>query len=127
MRKELDEALVRDFPSLYRDRHGDMRRTCMVWGFPGDGWEPIIRRLSEKLEPMGVIATQVKEKFGGLRFYIDQGTDEAYAAIDEAERESYRTCEECGQPGKPRQGGWIVTVCDLHAEGNPPHPDFGND
>lgn len=53
MKHELDEALCRDFPLLYRDRHGDMRNTCMVWGFScGDGWEPIIREASEKLETL---------------------------------------------------------------------------
>lgn len=120
MKKELDEALVRDFPNLYRDRHGDMRRTCMVWGFPGDGWEPLIRRLSEKLEPLGVRAVQVKEKFGGLRFYIDNGSPEAYQAIREAEEESLQTCETCGKPGVPREGGWTLTLCDQHAEGRAP-------
>ncbi|MGO9832841.1 MAG: hypothetical protein ACLP1X_01360, partial [Polyangiaceae bacterium] len=52
MHPDLDVALVRDFPHLYRDRCGDTRETRMCDGFPGDGWEPIIRRLSEKLEPI---------------------------------------------------------------------------
>ena len=52
MKRELDEALVRDFPLLFGDRHGDMRKTCMCWGFPGDGWEPILREAASKLEPM---------------------------------------------------------------------------
>lgn len=50
MNKKLDEKLVKDFPLLYRARHADPRRTCMVWGFPGDGWEPLIRNLSIGLE-----------------------------------------------------------------------------
>ena len=44
MRKDLDDALVRDFPLTFRDRNGGTRVTCMCWGFPGDGWEPLIRR-----------------------------------------------------------------------------------
>jgi len=72
MKPELDEALVRDFPGLYARRGTDMRETAMCWGFEcGDGWEPLIRRLSEKLEPIGAVASQVKEKYGGLRFYIE--------------------------------------------------------
>ena len=60
MKQELDDKLVKDFPLLYGDRHGDMRKTCMVWGFScSDGWEPLIRELSSKLEPM--IAAFYKE------------------------------------------------------------------
>jgi hypothetical protein len=120
MRDDLDEALVRDFPNLYRMRHGDMRDTCMCWGFPGDGWEPLIRRLSEKLEAEILkqedtslfYADQVKEKFGGLRFYMSADTGAMDAAIREAEAEAWKTCECCGAPGKPRGGGWIKTLCD---------------
>ena len=120
MKQELDSALVRDFPNLYRAREWPMRDTCMCWGFPGDGWEPLIRRLSEKLERLILAepdrvhcyADQVKEKFGGLRFYMSCSTDEMEAAIDEAEAEAWRTCEECGAPGKTRGTGWIRTLCD---------------
>lgn len=120
MRDDLDEALVRDFPNLYRMRHGDMRDTCMCWGFPGDGWEPLIRRLSEKLEAEILkqedtslfYADQVKEKFGGLRFYMSADTGAMDAAIREAEAEAWKTCECCGASGKPRPGGWIKTLCD---------------
>lgn len=52
MKKELDEKLVKDFPLLYRDRRGDPRNTIMCFGFPGSGWEPLIRELSSKLEPL---------------------------------------------------------------------------
>jgi hypothetical protein len=128
MNKELDEALVRDFPLLYGDRHGDMRSTCMVWGFPGDGWEPLIRRLSEKLEsliqklhdatpddPYLPRAMQVKEKYGGLRFYMTSETDEMTKLICDAEQESYHTCEMCGSEGRLRKElPWMVTLCDEH-------------
>lgn len=38
MKKELDNALCKKYPEIFRDRNGDMKNTCMVWGFPGDGW-----------------------------------------------------------------------------------------
>lgn len=125
MTPELDEALVRDFPLLYRDRHASMATTCMCWGFPGDGWEPIIRRLSEKLEPLLAAmsederptAMQVKEKFGTLRFYMTGGeTEEMNALIQAAEDESASTCETCGAPGTQRGKSWLFTACDLCAE-----------
>ena len=126
MKKELDEKLCKDFPLLFEDRHADMRMTAMCWGFPGTGWEPLIRRLAEKLEKMireGILdgswteenhprASQVKEKFAGLRFYMSYSTDAIEDLIDDAENESYRTCEECGEPGEVRKDGWMVTLCD---------------
>lgn len=60
-------------------------------------------------------ATQVKEKFGTLRFYVDYGeeyADEIEKLIRQAENESAITCEDCGNPGKTRPGGWIKTLCD---------------
>lgn len=143
MRKELDEALTSDFPLLYRDRHGNMRQTCMVWGFPGDGWEPLIRRLSEKLETLIQEykdsnpdvpdyelprAVQVKEKFGGLRFYMSHYlgdlADVMVPLIMAAEEESLTICERCGAPGelRGRKSGraWILTLCDdCHTLGHP--------
>lgn len=123
MKKELDEALCRDFPLTFADRRASMRETCMCWGFCcGDGWEPIIRKCAEKIEAeiaklpedmrQQVKAEQVKEKFGGLRFYMTSESDAISAAIKEAESASYRTCELCGAPGKRRGGGWIQTLCD---------------
>jgi hypothetical protein len=61
------------------------------------------------------VASQVKEKFGGLRFYVHAATDKHYSYISFAESMSYRTCEECGAPGKTYTDGWHRTMCDIHA------------
>lgn len=103
MKKELEEALIRDFPDLYARKP--------VFDV-ADGWEPLIRELSAKLDPLGVVAFQVKEKFGGLRFYIDGGSDEAYDLIDDAADRSTSICEECGEPGMVRGHRWVRTLCD---------------
>lgn len=55
---------------------------------------------------------QVKEKWGGLRFYLNGGTEEMQAAINKAEKESLQICEICGMPGRIRNNGWTVTLCD---------------
>lgn len=66
MNKELDEKLVKDFPLLYKDRYKSMMSTAMYWGFDcSAGWEPIIRRLSEKLEPL--IQKYYKENKDNIR------------------------------------------------------------
>jgi len=91
-----------------------------------DGWADVIDRLCAKLEPLiaaepdpdtrdALRAFQVKEKFGGLRFYTWSTTTPAIArAISDAERESEITCEICGAPGGLRKlGPWLLkTLCD---------------
>jgi len=57
-------------------------------------------------------ASQVKEKFGSLRFYTNGFTDEMDKLVDEAECKSEETCEYCGKPGKRRNDGWVRTLCD---------------
>jgi len=90
----------------------------------GDGWFDILWKLCEAIEPLvreGFTIDQIKEKFGGLRFYVDGATDEVYELISKTEELSYKTCEGCGKPGKPNAGGWIITLCDecrkKHEEG----------
>lgn len=85
----------------------------------GPGWVPLVDRLIARLIDFGWDRDchQIKEKFGGLRFYIGAGSEELWSAIDDAEKESVRTCEECGAPGVRRSRGWIKTLCDDHAGG----------
>lgn len=56
-------------------------------------------------------ASQVKEKFGGLRFYMTHATDEMYDITDAAEQESEEICEQCGAPGELRGNAWLTTLC----------------
>lgn len=62
------------------------------------------------------VAVQVKEKFGGLRFYVQAATSKHYDYISFAESMSYRTCEQCGAPGKRYTDGWHKVLCDIHAD-----------
>lgn len=81
----------------------------------GAGWDKIIEPLVTQARKENVKIHQVKEKFGGLRFYISAGSCELNHMIDKAEKESYTICETCGEPGEPRRGGWIKTLCnDCH-------------
>ena len=117
MRDELADKLVKKYPTLFKNYKGDMRTTCMAWGIcTGDGWYDLLDELCSKLEPYGVVAAQIKEKFGGLRFYLEATPsdkwDEIHGYIHEAERKSYKTCELCGQPGDLKGGGWVRCRCD---------------
>ena len=68
-------------------------------------------------EPVNqVIAAQVKEKFGTLRFYYDGGDDYIRGLTSMAESMSAYTCEKCGDAGKIRGMGWLYTACDKHTD-----------
>lgn len=66
----------------------------------------------EQYDPMIPRASQVKEKYGTLRFYMDLELNGMHELIMEAENKSASTCEECGKPGKMRDGGWLKVRCD---------------
>jgi hypothetical protein len=85
----------------------------------GDGWFPLIKELIEDLIALGwdKQTCQVKEKFGGLRFYINGGSDEIFNRISKAENDSYEICEICGEKGELKTDiGWYTTLCDKHYE-----------
>lgn len=112
MEKELQEKIKNDFPDLCSE---DKIPSAFVFGFMvGNGWFDLIYNLCKDISmiaPETKIA-QVKEKFGGLRFYIYSGTDEVYKLIDKAEKESFTFCERCGKKGRLRGGSWLKTLCD---------------
>jgi hypothetical protein len=79
------------------------------------GWYPLIKSLIEDLIELGwnKEICQVKEKFGGLRFYINSGSELIFNRIRKAEEESYNICEVTGEPGSLRTDiTWIRTLCD---------------
>ena len=84
----------------------------------GNGWETLVANLIDDLFELGWDGTvaQVKEKFGGLRFYIGAGNDAIWARIEKAEKESYSLCIRCGGPGEIYTDGWYLTLCDKHAK-----------
>jgi hypothetical protein len=58
-----------------------------------------------------VIATQVKEKFGDLRFYYQGGDQFTSGVIGMIEAMTSTTCEDCGNVGSKIGGGWIKVRC----------------
>ncbi len=82
----------------------------------GDGWVPLLRELLTGLKAQGYDLAgiaQIKEKFGGLRVYLDGSpTPENDALVAAAEAKSAVTCEQCGEPGTLRKAGWWATRCD---------------
>jgi hypothetical protein len=127
MRKELEEKLIKRFPTWF-GVNGNAPHSPMPFGFHcGDGWFEILWRLCVELEPMvmelekesgeSFEVVQVKERLGTLRFYVSHHSDAVDERILEALKESSQTCELCGQPGKqPVSGGRAQARCDEHAQ-----------
>lgn len=79
----------------------------------GPGWSGLIDKIWDGLTP-NVLIEQIKEKFGGLRFYAGYTDDIQDLIIRLAEKESYTICERCGKPGKTRDLPWVLTLCAEH-------------
>lgn len=116
------DVIKKECPKLYQQ---GMHFEC------GPGWSHLIHDLSIKIEiildenalrnkvPEGeeifyfeMFATQVKEKYGSLRFYMSCMTKEIEELIEEAEALSTQTCENCGKAGKMRGNKWMSVLCD---------------
>ena len=111
------ERLERKYEGRIRSAYRVEFFPAHVFGATGPGWYDLLDDLIENLLEVGWSGevAQVKEKFGGLRFYVYGCTELGYELIYLAEEESFRICENCGAQGKLRGFGWLYTSCDEHA------------
>jgi hypothetical protein len=109
------DQIVSKYPHLFQKvKHID----C------GPGWYDLIDKLCsvimQEVEYMPaelsskLYISQIKEKFGALRFYMEESTPYIVGAIRMAEWVSYTICEECGARGTARHSGWTKVLCDEH-------------
>jgi len=124
--KATKEAVMLRYPLLYSNRRNPKNNHCMNYGLSiGIGWVPMIEEYSKKIETYLVEfvknnpgkdfprVTQVKEKFGGLRFYMSQRDDVVDEIVAEMEEKSYTTCETCGSTdASKRTEGWHKVLCN---------------
>ena len=126
MKRELEEKLKKAFPYVYAGMNKvDCRWDIQTGLSCGDGWYEIIRNASMELEEIiqrmpekdrkEYWACQIKEKFGGLRFYLSQSTDEMWKITSKVEALSEYVCETCGDRGNTVKrttiGSWLQTLC----------------
>jgi len=121
MNPELDKQLCEDFPKIFARRNESPKETALAFGFEcGDGWYDIISTLCDVIQNQikytpdipEVVALQVKEKYGTLRFYIYGGNAYTDGMIAMAESMSGKICELCGNKGKIIDDGWLKTRCN---------------
>lgn len=119
--EEFANRMEEKYPLMYGGKYG---------GFAvGKGWWPIIESLSANIQSHTdwwnknrenqpvieqVVVEQIKEKFGGLRFYHQGGDEQIHGMVRMAEAWASHTCEECGAPGTSGGRGWIRTLCPVH-------------
>ena len=113
-----EARMLERFPKMFAEPYGGF---CV-----DEGWWPILESLCGQIQHhidwknrqseivVQVTVAQIKEKFGGLRFYYDGGDDTINGMVRMAEAWADASCETCGAPGRSREGGWIKTLCDYH-------------
>lgn len=132
--REYNKALIEKYPWLrigsptdfdpYQEKDWNDYNWTWMDDVP-DGWriafgEQMCDEIQKALEKADFVdkyrIVQVKEKFGGLRWYTD-GVPINSKLDDIArkyERISEEICVECGRPATYRTTGWICPYCDEH-------------
>lgn len=108
IKNKLLESMEPEVNPIYED-------LCMV----GDGWAKLLVPLFKIVNLYNILAekpieiTQVKEKFGTLRFYTSEAPEWFETLVEGMEVLSAHTCENCGQYGILFvKNKWLKTLCD---------------
>jgi hypothetical protein len=92
------------------------------WIDIGPGWFDIVLRLDAQIAAVhpDYEVYQVKEKFGGLRYYTSlDGDPQVDPWIQAAEDEAEHSCEVCAADAATSStGGWLHTLCAKHTMEN---------
>ena len=143
MQAELQQTLIEKYPKIFQVNRSRRLEPYAMFGIEcGDGWYDILNALCFQIqnyidwnnsqrqrllennphnmkipdEIPQVVVSQVKEKFGSLRFYYDGGDDRILGMISMADSMSAVTCEICGDRGRMRGRSWLYTACDKHTK-----------
>ena len=127
MKRELQKQLFDNYPDLFKEKDLPPDQSNMCFGFEcDDGWYDLINTLchlikhydkqqTNKPNYKPVVVQQVKEKFGGLRFYYYGGDDIIAGMVSFAEAMSQQICEKCGNKGTTNwKRSWVKTLCEEH-------------
>lgn len=125
--KELNKKMVEEFPFLLpRNRWTDKVSEDYDYSYNelwslDKGWAKafgyeLICELKEALVEANYLdkyrITQIKEKYGTLRWYDFGAPEKVFDIIRKYEQKSYETCIFCGEPAEYETYGWINYVCE---------------
>lgn len=91
-------------------------------GYVCPGWEQLIRDMLTEIasnsdKRSAPEFTQIKEKFGTLRVYGYNISDDEQEILDKYTGLSAETCMTCGAFGQMREKNrWLYVACDEHAK-----------
>lgn len=133
MNSDLENKIMRDFPIIFGECKSQSKVKYPIQQFGiecHDGWYALIYNLSVEIEKQvkqwieenpdekdhHPRVIQIKEKFGGLRYYMSSATEYIYDLIEKAEVNSFSICESCGKEAhlKVYHGWRYVLCCDCY-------------
>jgi len=117
-----EQELIHKYSYMFKYMEDKKELYPIKFGFEcDDGWIPLIEILLKGISKIDIKKTvrvfQIKEKFGGLRFYIEftepvEYSKVIYNLITKAEEASYNICEVCGAISAKTDGkSRIKTLC----------------
>ena len=114
-RKEFNEFLKETGGLIHSN--GKLPDSFRLFGIECDeGWLELIDQLIHELSDGGWPReiNQIKEKFGGLRFYADGLPENGHEIIARYQKRSYEMCDIYGSTDKVSLCGqrWLETLCD---------------
>lgn len=118
--RDFEKKLYLEFPKFFDVSYEES--PFKYRGFEIDlGWFELIKEMAQKIEAQAKFekrtiskwpkCTQLKEKFGTLRCYVENGSPVIFAIIEEFESKSRLICYKCGKPGKLYTNGWHRVCC----------------
>jgi hypothetical protein len=143
MKPELEKELIEKYPKIFEVTEDRKMMPFSMFGCEtNDGWYDLLNHLCSQIqhhidwsneqrnrllgdnphnlsvpdEVAQVTVSQVKEKFGTLRFYYSGGDDRIDGMVRMAESLSSVICEVCGDRGQLRGRGWWYTACERHTK-----------
>ena len=120
------EDLINKYPKIFQSYVGNPNG--INWHGVPEGWLPIIDKLcgcmqlyidnhvtyskDGEYKPQQVTCSQMKEKFGGLRFYTNGHDQVVEGMINMAQYICDNTCQQCGsEQDLGVTSGWVSVMC----------------
>jgi hypothetical protein len=96
--KLTQEQIFEKYPKIFKEKDLPPQQTCMCWGLEVPyAWMPVIERLCNAMQnyawvssntpKMQVVAEQVKEKYGTMRFYFRIEIEKPFDELNEKQKQ----------------------------------------